>query len=105
MPVNPLIRKPRPPGRWVNYESCICGARYNDLRCGVGFGEAAQMLRIKAEAAGDITGGYRSRGPVLWLMRVSKLDAWFSMHFDCGRNYRGGRQWKEVKEIRAASLA
>jgi hypothetical protein len=28
-------------------------------------------------------GGYRSAGPVLWAMRVLKLDAWYYYHRDC----------------------
>lgn len=28
-------------------------------------------------------GGYRSKGPVLWAMRVLKLDAWYNYHRDC----------------------
>lgn len=104
MAVNPLIRKPRPPGKWINYDSCICGARYDDLRVGISFSEAAQMLRLKAQGEGDDGGGYRSRGPVLWMMRVSKLDMWFGEHFDCGRNYKGGKAWREVKAIREAGF-
>jgi len=29
-------------------------------------------------------GGYRSRGPVLWAMRVEKLQAWYLNHMFCG---------------------
>lgn len=29
-------------------------------------------------------GGYRSRGPVLWAMRVAKLNEWYLNHMFCG---------------------
>jgi len=85
--VNPLFAEPSPPGPWVSGERCLgCGEDYGDFRGPLDFAAAADVLRQAAKTAGDDGGGYRSRGPVLWVMRVFKLDAWFLQHMECGRD-------------------
>lgn len=39
------------------------------------------MLWVRSHN-GD-AGGFRSRGPVLWAMRVMKLTAWYEKHACC----------------------
>jgi hypothetical protein len=84
MPVNPTISAPRAPGTWVDETECICGAKYRDHRGSYGFAEAAQYIRQRAKDDGDESGGFRSRGPVLWALRVLKLMSWYEEHFMCG---------------------
>ena len=83
MAVNPYIRKPRSPGPWVTDRECDCGCKYRDFRGPLCFQEAANWLRSRAHGDGDESGGFRSRGPVLWMMRVAKLGAWYDEHRYC----------------------
>lgn len=85
--VNPTIARPLSCGGWVNETACQCGALYVDFRAYPSFADAADRLRKAAQAAGDDGGGYRSRRPVLWVMRCIKLDAWFQEHYACGGHY------------------
>lgn len=82
--VNNEIPKPIPPGPWVNEFRCKCGdhlAEYSKTSQGVTWDEGVQRLR---ETNADIEGkGYRSRGPVLWAMRVIKLERWYADHVNC----------------------
>lgn len=82
--VNALLPRPRSPGPWVNETECsVCGAKYKDFRAGCGFREGAQRVR-DANGGFAAGGGYRSRSPVLWGMKVCKLDAWYLEHLMCG---------------------
>jgi hypothetical protein len=99
--VNPYVAPPLPPGEWVDDEKCICGASYHahkvrtfkrrrvySRRRGVRysspfFASASDRLRRIAKAQGDKGGGFRSRGPVLWMMRVIKLADWYDQHHGC----------------------
>ena len=107
MAVNTDFPEPDPPGPWIDIISttnsgavreaiCVCSDHYSDyqkFRSGVSFGEAAQVLREfnqanrQLDVAGgdpqDPAGGYRSRGPVLWVMHVIKLDRWYLEHATC----------------------
>ena len=85
MALNPKIKAPAPPGEHCDQEYCYgCGADYESFRCYVSFAEAADLIRHKAKSEGDEGGGWRSRGPVLWVMRVIKLSAWYDQHSGCG---------------------
>lgn len=76
---------PSAPGDWVDEHECrVCGARYETFRGPESFHSAARLIRYRAKAEGDDGGGYRSRGPVLWVMRAAKLAAWFEAHYPCG---------------------
>lgn len=80
------LDEPSPPGAWVDPTRCVCGARYADFRCSEvqSFGEAADLYRRAARAAGVPGDGFRSAGPVLWRWRVAKLDEWYREHEHCG---------------------
>lgn len=83
--INPQIRLPKSPGEWVDEQRCsVCGSTYDSYRSGVSFSEGAQRLRFAARAQGAEGGGWRSPGPVLWAMRVIKMERWFLEHFPCG---------------------
>lgn len=82
--VNPVIALPKPPGPWVDDERCsVCGADYDDHKAGVTFDAATTNLRAAAGGFAE-GGGYRSRGPVLHMMRVMKLADWYQTHAPCG---------------------
>lgn len=84
MSPNPWIAAPTAPGPWVDEHRCEgCGERYDEYVAGITFDAAAHRLRQAAKAAGDEGGGYRSRGPVLWVMRCMKLEDWYMRHFGC----------------------
>ena len=72
----------------MDTRSCLCGAAYADHRSGASFDEACEAIR---QAAGDRHeaggGGFRSRGPVLWVMRCHKLMHWYLTHSQCGGDY------------------
>jgi hypothetical protein len=97
---NVTIPVPESPGPWVNRYRCVCGAHLADYRkshYGITYGEANDRLREEnqaAELAGtlgsqttfdldDPPGGFRSRGAVLWVMHIMKLEAWYAEHQDC----------------------
>ena len=75
--VNPKVAEPTPPGPWVDDERCECGELYDEYRTGV---------RFSAVAASMSDGSFKSRGPVLWRMRVAKLTEWYLRHRWCGRS-------------------
>ena len=87
---NPRIPEPESPGWWVDCFECECGARYGQFR---GPYRGPSHLRWEAaargcerslvEAAGPSGMVFMSRGPVLWWMRVSKLEAWYQFHRWC----------------------
>lgn len=82
---NPNLPAPTAPHEWVDEVRClVCGEAYATFRPGVSFAEGAQLVRL---AAGDRHecggGGYRSRRPVLWAMRVLKLREWYLRHATC----------------------
>lgn len=87
MPTNPRVPLPRIPHDWwwLDEERCvICDELYKRWHPGVlSFSEAVHEMRSAAKAAGDHTGGFRSRGPVLWRMRCAKMDAWILRHHEC----------------------
>ena len=81
---------------------CDCGAHladYSSSHYGITFAGAAEELRELnqeqevAEAQGQLSfrsgkkdeapGGYRSRGAILWMMRVQKLRAFYEEHAQC----------------------
>ena len=69
----------------IDEEHCsICKASYLDFRSGVTFAEAAALVRL-SNGGFEAGGGYRSRGPVLWAMRVMKLRAWYEEHMGCAQ--------------------
>lgn len=81
MSVNALLKAPDPPGSWVNESSClICGETYEEFEAGISWNDGVVLVRSVNEEGG----GYRSRGPVLWAMRVQKLQAWYERHTCCG---------------------
>ena len=84
MVVTPARDAPKSPGPWVDETRCYaCGGEYKRFRGSKGFADAADDLRRAAKAAGDEGGGFRSRGAVLWWMRVNKLDEWYLKHWPC----------------------
>lgn len=88
VPVNEDLPAPRSPGPWVDPEQCeACGARYRDFRAGIDWSDGVALVR----GHNGEGGGYRSRGPVLWAMRVLKLDAWYMEHWCCGEAWHAAR--------------
>lgn len=86
--VNPDCPAPSSPGQWVDERRCaVCGARYVDHRGSYDGQEAARRLRDAAKAAGDDSGGFRSRRAVLWWLRVLKLEDWYLAHLLCGSGW------------------
>jgi hypothetical protein len=99
--VNELLPEPRPPGPWVDARACTCGASYEDFRAWPSFHDGAQRVRqVNGEG-----GGYRSRGPVLWAMRVLKLEAWYLEHLLCGQEARPCRSCEELCPWCSSSMA
>lgn len=87
--MNPCIAEPKPPGDWVDYESCVCGAIYDQFRAfppskkkGQRFSRGTNMIRLAAGGF-ESGGGFRSRRAVLWAMRVIKLAQWYEEHVGC----------------------
>lgn len=80
MPVNARLPEPRSPGDWVSAERCVCGSTYKRFKPGVKFSDGVEMVRIR----NGEDGGFRTRGPVLWAMRVIKLELWYYEHQGCG---------------------
>jgi hypothetical protein len=86
VPANPRAPEPDPPGPWVDADTCTaCAEDYTRWVAGITFDDGVQALRQAAKADGDLGGGYRSRGPVLWRMRILKLEAWYERHLECER--------------------
>lgn len=86
MAVNERIPRPRSPGDWVTESSCCCGATYKDHRSDSGWTDAVQRVRA-ANGGWHEGGGYRSRGTVLWAMKVLKLESWYRDHYLCGEMF------------------
>lgn len=100
MKANADLPLPEPPGPWVNESRCVCGAHladYKRSRFGVTWDQGVDLLRTvnaAAEQQGELPGiggspddpgaGFRSRGPVLWAMRVLKMERWYAAHATCG---------------------
>lgn len=70
---------PPPPGRHVDLERCVCGASYDDSVYDVCWLDGVALVR----ASNGPSGGFRSRGPVLWAMRVIKAHLWYAEHDAC----------------------
>ena len=72
---------------WVDEDECsVCGEQYRATDLGVTWDQGEALIRqtnTRGQVAGS-SGGYRSRGPVLWAMRVEKLTRWFDRHIGCG---------------------
>tara|TARA_Y100000310_G_C20462492_1_gene706034 strand:- start:560 stop:856 length:297 start_codon:yes stop_codon:yes gene_type:complete len=86
------------PMPWVDEQRCeACGEEYSSFRCGVSWDDGVDAVRQANIRNG---GGYRSRGPVLWAMRVIKLDAWYLRHFPCGEEWgqveRRDMEWDDA---------
>ena len=82
MTVNAAIDLPVSPGPWVDARRCDCGEDYKTFRAWPSFEDAAFRIRVANGGFGE-GGGFRSRGPVLWMMRVMKLEAWYLAHQAC----------------------
>ena len=81
---NATIRRPASPGLWVNEETCTCGAHYRKSRFGITWKMGVDLVRASNGGFdSENGGGYKSAGPILWAMRVLKLDAWYHCHRDC----------------------
>jgi len=86
--VNPVVKPPKPPGPWVDDERCqACGALFDDFHAGIDFADAAHRLR-QLSGGYRAGGGYRTRGPVLWMMHVMKLEDWYREHAPHGWEYQ-----------------
>lgn len=84
MSVNPRLELDPPPHDGVDFEFCeLCQDRYDDWNAGVTWDDGVDLLRRAAQAAGDDGGGFRSRRPVLWAMRVVKMSRWLWRHRLC----------------------
>ena len=78
MSVNARSEKPRSPFSWVTEDEClICGRQYKQSYFGVSWQDGLSDFKSMNPE------GYRSRGPVLWLMRCRKLTLWFAAHEEC----------------------
>jgi hypothetical protein len=76
-----------PPGPWVDDVECVCmdhPGTYKNFNSRVTFGEAADRVRQVNRDNPNAPGGWRSRGAVLWAMRVIKLERWYDAHAGCG---------------------
>jgi hypothetical protein len=84
LPVNNFIKKPVSVGNWVDEIECQgCKEKYEQFKPGITFAEAAQLVRNHNQ---ETNGGFRSRGPVLWAMRILKLELWYQRHAYCNFN-------------------
>lgn len=87
--VNENIPAPRAPGPWVDEERCFgCREESKRFRPGVAFADGVELVRSR----NGETGGFRSRGPVLYAMRVLKLSLWYERHSECD-----GYPWRANK--------
>jgi hypothetical protein len=84
VPTNAYIPAPASPGWWVSDAECACGAKYRESRFGIRWRMGVDLVRA-ANGGFDSEngGGYKSAGPVLWAMRVLKLDLWYQTHRAC----------------------
>lgn len=84
--VNEYIPLPESPGPWVDEDRCVCQAHpgtYKKYNSQVSFGEASAELRLWNKDNENTSGGWRSQGPVLHMMRVIKLRRWYEAHGGC----------------------
>ena len=73
-----------------------CGDLYRDHRGSYSFIDACARIRHAAARDGDEGGGYRSRGPVLWAMRVLKAEDWLMAHMMCYPDPESIVEWNEA---------
>ena len=98
---NAEIPDPIPPGPWCDERECICGGQVDDYQSynsRVTFEEAANRLRQINKSAGLEGGGYRSRGPVLHMMSVIKLERFYEDHARCDDDQSTPREWADYFE-------
>lgn len=95
--VNARLKAPKAPGWWVDSCRCQgCCATYADSHYGVTWEDGAQLVRSQYNAENDDdSGGFRSRGPVLWAMRVTKLYRWYADHHGCREGAERERDYRE----------
>ncbi len=76
--VNPLLKPPSfRDTPWIEETECeACGERYREFNSHVSWSDAEDMLKGEDK--------FKSRGPILWAMRVLKLQRWQMRHFPCG---------------------
>lgn len=76
----PLPAPKSPDPRIVSEEEChVCGERYKRWsESGCTFQDAAAQM-----SEGPPGAAYKSRGPILWRMRVCKLSEWYARHQTC----------------------
>jgi|TARA_R110002126_G_scaffold18196_4_gene69893 hypothetical protein len=114
--VNESDPLPDPPqdAPWIQYSDhpkegadlrCMaCGAWYAKHRSGefhtAHYEDGVARVRHIAEAAGDENGGYKSRGPVLWAMRVLKTADFIAVHYithgGTGDNFHELQPWENI---------
>jgi hypothetical protein len=98
---NAEVLDPVPPGPWCNEKECICGGHIEDYRSynsRVTFDEAAARLRQTNRSAGIEGGGYRSRGPILHMMSVMKLERFYDDHAQCDDDQSTPKEWADYFE-------
>ena len=78
-----MVNEPSPlptlPPHLTETHCLHCKAKYANFRAHPSWTEAANRIRARNGEGG----GWRSRGPVLWEMRVMKMEAWLLAHHDC----------------------
>lgn len=80
---NVVLKAPESPEDWVDEECCSrCGEEYRRFVPGITFADGVALVR-QVNGGFESGGGWRSRGAVLWAMRVLKLDAWYMKHSCC----------------------
>lgn len=92
-PVNARMEAPAPPAWawWIlevsDDSSCAwfcqgCGSSYAEFRSGLAWADGVACVR-RNNGGWENGGGFRSRGPVLWALRVLKLGLFFAHHSGC----------------------
>ena len=79
--VNAPSPLPKLPDHLTETHCTVCNATYADFRAYPSFTEAANRIRARNKESG---GGWKSKGPILWEMRVMKMEAWLLAHAECG---------------------
>ena len=75
------------PGPWIDDRRCrVCGEQIANWRAGVSWEDGQELMRQAAATQGDPSGGYRTRGPVLWAMHILKVREFYDRHLlgGCG---------------------
>lgn len=71
---------------WVDDEACsVCGERYEAVDLGVTWDDGVQLVR-RSNPNGPTpgsSGGFRSRGPILFAMKQIKRGRWYDRHIPC----------------------